>query len=294
MSSTTTVDTEAYEHYYVPSGSIWPVALTAGLLLMAVGGASWMNGAGWGSTTGLIGLVMVIGFAVIWFRDVIAESITGKNSAQMGRTYRWGMGWFIFSEVMFFAAFFGALFYGRSIAVPFWAGADLESHLLLYPQFDGGWPTNGPGNEGGNFTTMSPWPLPLANTLILLTSGMTLTWAHHGLLHAKRAQLNIGLAITVALGSLFMVLQAVEYYEAYQHLNLTMETGIYGATFFMLTGFHGAHVTLGAIMLAVMLGRSLKGHFTADDHFGFEAAAWYWHFVDVVWIGLFIFVYILV
>jgi cytochrome c oxidase subunit 3 len=207
------------------------------------------------------------------------------------------MGWFIFSEVMFFAAFFGALFYVRQLSVP-WLG-DTE---LLWPGYDASWPTAGPKGQAlvepalltdisKQFTPMGAWGIPAWNTLILLTSGATVTWAHWGLLKDNRAQLITGLFLTVALGMLFIGLQAYEYAHAYTELGLTLKTGVYGSTFFMLTGFHGMHVTLGTIMLIVILGRSLKGHFKPDHHFGFEAVAWYWHFVDVVWLGLFIFVY---
>ncbi len=149
----------------------------------------------------------------------------------------------------------------------------------------------GPGNVGGAFEMMHAWGIPAINTLILLSSGVTVTWAHWGLKKNDRTQLILGLMATVALGFLFLVLQAYEYHHAYTELNLTLHSGIYGTTFFMLTGFHGLHVTLGATMLLVILMRSLKGHFTADHHFAFEAVAWYWHFVDVVWLGLFVFVY---
>ena len=153
------------------------------------------------------------------------------------------------------------------------------------------WPTNGPDNIGGDYQKMGPWGLPAINTLILLTSGVTVTWAHWGLIANKRKQLIFGLALTVILGFIFVALQALEYSHGYNDLNLTMASGVYGSTFYMLTGFHGFHVTVGAIMLAVMLVRSMKGHFTPENHFAFEATAWYWHFVDVVWLGLFVFVY---
>ena len=197
------------------------------------------------------------------------------------------MSWFIFSEVMFFAAFFGALFYMRVLSVP-WLG-DLE-HKLLWPDFTEQWPTAGPG-IAEKFTPMAAWGVPAINTLILLSSGVTVTWAHWGLLKNKRSQLIIGLAMTIALGLTFLYLQATEYHEAYSQLNLKLTTGAYGATFFLLTGFHGFHVTVGTLMLITILGRSIAGHFTAEHHFGFEGVAWYWHFVDVVWLMLFIVVY---
>jgi len=203
--------------------------------------------------------------------------------------------WFIFSEVMFFSAFFGALYYARELAVP-WLGGEgaFADTKMLWENFSAVWPTNGPGAVGGidgRFEPMGAWGVPAINTLILLSSGGTVTWAHWGLLANNRPQLVKGLFATVALGFAFVVLQGFEYHEAYSEMGLTLGTGIYGSTFFMLTGFHSLHVTIGAIMLTVMLFRSMKGHFTPEHHFAFEAAAWYWHFVDVVWLGLFIFVY---
>jgi cytochrome c oxidase subunit 3 len=203
------------------------------------------------------------------------------------------MFWFIFSEVMFFAAFFGALFYARNMSIP-WLGGESNNfftNLLLWEGYESTWPTNGPGNVGGDYESMPPTGLPLINTALLLTSSVTITIAHHALLAGKRAQLTAFLAATFVLGFIFVYLQGVEYIEAYQHLNLKLSSGIYGSTFFMLTGFHGMHVTIGAIMLTVIWFRVLKGHFSAENHFGFEAVAWYWHFVDVVWVGLYVFVY---
>ncbi|HEY5804979.1 MAG TPA: cytochrome c oxidase subunit 3, partial [Lysobacter sp.] len=210
-------------------------------------------------------------------------------------SFRMGMIWFIFSEVMFFGAFFGALFYARQLAMP-WLGGEgdgVMTNALLWPQFSAAWPSNGPGAIGGVYQTIPAWGLPLLNTLILLTSGMTVTIAHHALKAGHRKQLLVFLGLTVLLGCLFLYFQAEEYIHAYRELNLTLGSGIYGSTFFMLTGFHGAHVTLGTIMLAIIWFRCLKGHFTKDQHFAFEAVAWYWHFVDVVWLGLFLFVYVL-
>jgi cytochrome c oxidase subunit 3 len=203
------------------------------------------------------------------------------------------MMWFIFSEVMFFAAFFGALYYARQLSVPWLGGEGTKtvSNLLLWDGYAPSWPTNGPADVGGAFETIPAFGLPAWNTAILLTSGVTLTIAHHALLAGNRARLKIFLAATFLLGFLFVYLQATEYMHAYHELNLTLGSGVYGSTFFMLTGFHGLHVTLGAIMLVVIWLRVMKGHFTPKQHFAFEAVAWYWHFVDVVWLGLFIFVY---
>jgi cytochrome c oxidase subunit 3 len=203
------------------------------------------------------------------------------------------MFWFIFSEVMFFAAFFGALFYARNMSIP-WLGGEgnnFFTNLLLWEGYENTWPSNGPGNVGGDYQEMGPFGLPLINTALLLTSSITITIAHHALLAGKRSLLTVFLGATFVLGYIFVYLQGVEYIEAYEHLNLKMTTGIYGSTFFMLTGFHGMHVTIGAIMLTVIWFRVLKGHFSEDKHFAFEAVAWYWHFVDVVWVGLYVFVY---
>jgi len=222
-----------------------------------------------------------------WFGTVVHESEGGQYDRQVDRSYRWSMSWFIFSEVMFFAAFFGALFYMRVLSVP-WLG-DLDQKLL-WPDFAAAWPTAGPGAEA-QFTPMGAWGIPAINTLLLLSSGVTVTWAHWALKRGDRAVLKLGLFLTIALGVTFLGFQFYEYGHAYADLNLKLTSGAYGSTFFMLTGFHGMHVTLGVIMLTVMFFRVLAGHFTPDHHFAFEGVSWYWHFVDVVWLGLFIFVY---
>jgi cytochrome c oxidase subunit 3 len=277
--------------YFVPDPSHWPIFGSFALLLMALGVTMWINGmSGVGMATLAVGFALLVIMLFGWFGTVIRESEGGKYNKQVDMGFRWSMSWFIFSEVMFFAAFFGALFYMRVYSVP-WLG-DIE-HKLLWPDYTADWPTAGPGVKDP-FTPMEAWGIPAINTIILLTSGVTVTWAHWALKMEKRGQLNLGLFLTVALGAVFLFLQIEEYGEAYSDLNLKLSTGAYGATFFLLTGFHGFHVTLGAIMLAVILARSLAGHFTAEHHFAFEAAAWYWHFVDVVWLGLFIFVYWLV
>jgi len=283
----------AHEGYYVPHGSHWPIVGSIGLTTLLAGFAGWLNGASSGQMIMLFGVVVTLIMIFGWFGTVIRESESGLYDDQVDKSFRWGMFWFIFSEVMFFAAFFGALFYARALSVP-WLGGEgsgLSTHEVLWPAFEAAWPTAGPAEVGGEFQPMPAWGLPAINTLILLTSGATITWAHWGLKENKRSHLILGLIATVSLGFLFLFLQAFEYVEAYHELNLTLESGIYGSTFFMLTGFHGLHVTIGAIMLTVMLIRSIKGHFTVKNHFAFEAAAWYWHFVDVVWLGLFIFVY---
>jgi cytochrome c oxidase subunit 3 len=280
------------DHYYVPHQSYWPIIASIGLFTLMLGGATWLNGGG--DTLFWIGVALMLTTMFGWFGTVVHESEKGLYNAQMDRSFRWGMVWFIFSEVMFFAAFFGALFYARHYAVP-WLGGEtghgVLTQSLLWPQYEATWPTNGPGDIGGFFAPMHPWGLPAINTLILLSSGATITWAHWGMVEGQRTQLIKGLAATVALGALFLSLQVYEYRHAYQDLHLTLGSGIYGSTFYLLTGFHGLHVTIGAVMLTVILLRTLAGHFTPHRHFAFEAAAWYWHFVDVVWLGLFVFVY---
>jgi cytochrome c oxidase subunit 3 len=270
--------------YYLPSPSPWPVITSAGLFTLALGTVLFINSVSAGSWLMLAGASTIIYMMFRWFGQVVGESESGTYNHQVDLSFRWGMSWFIFSEVMFFAAFFGALFYARQISLPLLAETE-----LLWPGFDGVWPSSGP--KGNPFTPMAAWGIPAINTLILLTSGATVTWAHWGLLKNNRSQLVVGLILTVALGIAFIAFQAYEYVHAYQELGLKLTAGVYGATFFMLTGFHGFHVTMGTIMLFVILVRSMAGHFTAKNHFGFEAVAWYWHFVDVVWLGLFIFVY---
>ncbi|HIF86410.1 MAG TPA: cytochrome c oxidase subunit 3 [Gammaproteobacteria bacterium] len=286
--------------YYVPHSSPWPIIGSVALAVTAYGAVNFIHqstekvGAegSWGQPVFFIGLAMVAFMMFGWFGTVIRESIRGMNSELMDRTYRQGMGWFIVSEIMFFAAFFGALFYARIISVPWLAGAgnNLETHVLLWPDFADIWPLF--MTPGGTATeAMEAWGLPFINTVILVTSSVTVTFAHWALKKNQRILLPIWLAITVALGTIFLTLQVIEYRDAYTELGLTMGSGIYGSTFFLLTGFHGAHVTMGTIMLAVMLLRSLRGHFSAENHFAFEAVSWYWHFVDVVWLFLFTFVY---
>lgn len=293
-----------HNSYYIPNKATWPIIGTIGLFCMLAGFANYLNGSSAGPTWMILGLVIFIIMLAGWFTLQAVESESGMYNTQVGISYRMGMMWFIFSEIMFFAVFFGTLWYTRNLSVP-WLGGEgvgAATKELLWPSFDAGWPTNGPGHLGGKiidgkasgeFETMSAWGVPFLNTLILLSSGVTCTWAHHGLLANHRDQLIKGLMATVGLGFLFVTLQAFEYHEAYTELGLTLGSGIYGSTFFMLTGFHGLHVCIGAIILSVVLFRSWKGHFKPENHFAFEAAAWYWHFVDVVWLGLFIFVYIM-
>ncbi len=285
----------AQSDYYLPHGTHWPILGSIGLFTLLGGFAIQLNGGGLGSTIMIIGAAIILFMVFGWFGTVIKESESGTYNDQVDRSFRWGMSWFIFSEVMFFAAFFGALFYVRQLSMPWLSGEGIGmiTNAVLYPGYEGIWPAqaNGPADIGGKYDIMGAWGIPALNTLILLSSGVTVTWAHWGLKENKRVQLIIGLFATVALGVLFLGFQAYEYGHAYTDLNLTLGSGVYGSTFFMLTGFHGLHVTLGTIMLIVILLRCLKGHFTAERHFAFEAVAWYWHFVDVVWLGLFIFVY---
>ena len=281
--------------YYIPHKATWPVVGTAGLFMMLAGFANYLNGSMAGTAWMGLGLVVFIIMLAGWFTLQAGESESGTYNAQVGISYRMGMMWFIFSEIIFFAVFFSALWYTRNLSVPWLGGegAKAATKELLWPAFEAAWPTNGPGKVGGDFEPMGTWGLPFLNTLILLTSGVSCTWAHHGLLTKKRDQLIKGLLATVALGFLFVSFQAFEYHEAYTEMGLTLGSGIYGSTFFMLTGFHGFHVCVGAIILSVVLFRSWKGHFSPENHFAFEAAAWYWHFVDVVWLGLFVFVYVI-
>ncbi|WP_137886092.1 cytochrome c oxidase subunit 3 [Pseudomonas sp. 2FE] len=292
-----------HEQYYVPTQSKWPIIATIGLLTTVYGLGTWFNDLKAARADSNGPLIFFVGGLFLaymlfgWFGTVIKESRSGLYSAQMDRSFRWGMSWFIFSEVMFFAAFFGALFYVRVLAGP-WLGGDGAKGVahMLWPSFEFAWPLlNNPDSKlfPPPREVVSPWDLPLLNTILLVSSSVTVTIAHHALRKGHRKPLKLWLALTILLGLTFLAFQATEYVEAYHELGLTLGSGIYGATFFMLTGFHGAHVTLGTIILTVMLVRILRGHFDPEHHFGFEAAAWYWHFVDVVWIGLFTFVYVL-
>ncbi|WP_236211184.1 cytochrome c oxidase subunit 3 [Metapseudomonas otitidis] len=293
----------SHEQYYVPAQSKWPIIATLGMLITVYGLGTWFNDLKAARPESNGPLIFFIGALCLaymlfgWFGAVIKESRGGLYSPQMDRSFRWGMSWFIFSEVMFFAAFFGALFYIRMWAGP-WLGGEGAKGVanMLWPNFQYTWPllnTPDPKLFPGPKAVIDPWHLPLINTILLVSSSFTVTFAHHALKKNNRKLLKIWLALTILLGASFLALQAEEYVHAYQELGLTLGSGIYGATFFMLTGFHGAHVTMGTLILTVMLVRILRGHFDAEHHFGFEAASWYWHFVDVVWVGLFIFVYVL-
>lgn len=322
----TTQSSAEYEKYYVPEKSKLAVCATFGLVMSTFGAANVMNDMTFGEgTTGtswgifLFGLFFFAATLFGWFRMAIKENLAGLNSAQLKKSYVLGMFWFIFSEVMFFLAFFGALFYVRNLVGPWLAGEGDGGRMnhLLWEGFQYSWPmaqtpqeavggvANQPIANMGTFQSYeksmafseaAAWYLwlPLWNTIILLSSSVTVHIAHLGLLNGNKSKFNLWLGITVVLGMIFVALQALEYYEAYAHFGLTLNSGIYGSTFFMLTGFHGFHVLMGMTMLLIQWLRSVKaGHFTADDHFGFEASSWYWHFVDVVWVFLFLFVYIL-
>jgi cytochrome c oxidase subunit 3 len=283
----------ASEKYYVPHGSPWPIVGSIALFTTVGGGALWINHAQAGPWVMTAGLALLAFMFVGWFGTVIRESEGRLYNEAVDRSFRMGMMWFIFSEVMFFAGFFGALLYARQFSVP-WLGGEgtkLLTKVVRGDSFEATWPTNGPGNIGGDFEVIPAFGLPAINTAILLLSGVTITIAHHALRAGNRRVLNMFLAATFLLGFLFVYLQATEYIEAYTHHNLKLTSGIYGSTFFPLTAFHGFHVTMGALMLVVIWFRCLKGHFTPTHHFAFEGVAWYWHFVDVVWLGLFIFVY---
>jgi len=276
-------------HYFVPHASHYSTYLSVGIFLTALGFIFRLNGIPAGLWSMLAGAALILYVVIGWFGQIISENIRGVYTKWEDRSYRIGMVWFIFSEVMFFACFFGALYYIRRIALPELGG--FEEMYSPYGKFTSAWPSSGP--LGDPFSPMHAWGIPAINTMLLLTSGATLTWAHWGLIKGKRFQLNFGLLLTVLLGTTFMGFQVFEYAHAYSEMGLTLGAGVYGATFYILTGFHGFHVTLGTIMLLVMLGRGLKGHFSEHNHFAFEAVAWYWHFVDVVWLILFVFVYIL-
>jgi cytochrome c oxidase subunit 3 len=264
------------------------------MFFVILGASQWINGHGWGSYALLAGVVIWLFTLFQWFSVSIAESRSGLYSQRIDVSFRWSMSWFIFSEVMFFAAFFGALYWARVHSVP--ALGSLENQIL-WPDFRAAWPTvlagatTSPAGTVEPFVTMGPWPLPTVNTALLLTSGVTLTIAHHALIANQRSKTIVWMMLTVLLGASFLFVQAYEYIHAYNDLNLKLSSGVFGSTFFMLTGFHGFHVFIGMLMLGFITARLMKGHFTPENHFGFEGAAWYWHFVDVVWLGLYILVY---
>jgi cytochrome c oxidase subunit 3 len=281
-------------YYFVPAPSRFPVLAALGLLFVIFGAGQWINGEHWGMYSLIGGFVLLFFILQQWFRQAIGESESGLYSDRIDMSFRWSMSWFIFSEVMFFGAFFGALFWTRMHALP---NLGSFENAVLWPDFHAVWPSSGAGSTGSPagvvepFATMGPWPIPTINTLLLLSSGVTLTIAHHALIASHRARCIVFMWITVLLGITFLGFQAFEYHHAYTELNLKLSSGAYGSTFFMLTGFHGFHVLVGMLMLLFITIRLMKGHFTPQKHFGFEGAAWYWHFVDVVWLGLYVVVY---
>jgi cytochrome c oxidase subunit 3 len=290
-----------HQSYYVPAQSSWPIVGAISLFLIAVGAGLTVQGMNEeGESSIFAHLILLAGFLFLlymfagWFSNVVTESMSGVYSAQLSRSFRQGMSWFIFSEIMFFGAFFGALFYARFISVPWLGGAgnNAMTHEVIWPAFEALWPLT--VTPGGETTTAMSWKgIPLINTILLLASSITLHLAHVNLEKNRRMALIVWLEITIILAMFFLYYQGVEYAHAYQDLGLTLQSGIYGNTFFLLTGFHGMHVLLGTTILMVLLARIAKDHFTPKDHFAFQAGSWYWHFVDVVWLCLFVFVYVL-
>lgn len=288
---------EKKPNYYLPLPSSWPVKGSIGLICIFAGAANWLHDVWFGPYLLAFGFAMMIYVIVGWFGTVIKENRSGLlQNQQVDRSFRLGMCWFIFSEVMFFGAFFAALFYVRVFVIPSLAGAPTyeAGHLLLWPNFKAIWPllqNPNPATYVGPSSVMEAWGIPAINTAILLTSGVTITIAHWSLLKNRYSTMVVAQLLTIALGITFLMLQAHEYAIAYLEKGLTLGSGIYGTTFFMLTGFHGLHVTIGTIGLIVILYRMIRHDFNPHNHFAFEAVAWYWHFVDVVWLLLFIFVY---
>jgi cytochrome c oxidase subunit 3 len=291
------MSTDNKDGYYLPSPSSWPAKASVGLFCMAIGAANWLHGEKFGPYLLAFGFAILIYIIYGWFGTVIRENRAGLlANAQVDRSFRWGMCWFIFSEVMFFGAFFGALFFIRAFVIPVLGGGahPLTTHMVLWPNFHASWPlfvNPNPGEYVGPESIMNAWGIPALNTAILLTSGVTITIAHWSLLKSKRMIMLVSQLATILLGMGFLVMQAYEYSEAYMEKGLTLGSGSYGTTFFMLTGFHGLHVTIGTIGLMVILYRMFKRDFNPHNHFAFEAISWYWHFVDVVWLLLFVLVY---
>ncbi len=262
--------------YHLVDPSPWPFVGSVFAFVLAVGAVLWMHGSN--PAAMIIGFAGVLYTMFMWWRDVIKESRQGDHTPVVGLHLRYGMLMFIASEVMFFVAWFWA-FFDASLFT------DEAIQASRVAATGGVWPPTG-------VAVFDPWHLPLVNTLILLTSGTTVTWAHHALLNNDRQGLKMGLLATVVLGVIFTIVQAYEYGHAAFAFSRDAGGNIYGSTFFMATGFHGFHVIIGTIFLLVCLIRAYRGHFTPKQHFGFEAAAWYWHFVDVVWLFLFAAIYI--
>ena len=258
--------------YHMVEPSPWPAVMSLAVLIMAMGGIFWMHH--WTPWVFAVGLIGVLYTMYAWWSDVIKEANEGFHTPVVQMHHRYGMMLFIASEVMVFFGFFWAYFDG------FFRLDDIEQYARVAAT-SGAWPPTG-------IELFDPFHLPLFNTLLLLTSGTTVTWAHHALLEGDRDGLKAGLWLTVLLGAVFTCVQALEYSEA----GFSFAGSMYGATFFMATGLHGFHVLIGTIFLAVCLIRVYRGDFTPERHLGFEFAAWYWHFVDVVWIFLFASIYV--
>jgi cytochrome c oxidase subunit III len=291
------LSSKAEQSYYLPKPSHWPLLGCFALIFLTVGGANWLHANSFGPVLVGIGALLVIALLYGWFGTVIKENRAGLlSSHQMEKSFRYGMLWFIFSEVMFFGAFFGALFYTRLISLPL-LGSNSElsmTHLVLWPGFHAIWPllkNPDPSLYHAPASVMPIWGIPAMNTLILLSSGVTITIAHWAIIKEKRVMMLLSQLATIALGVIFLGMQAHEYMEAYLEHGLTLASGIYGTTFFMLTGFHALHVTIGTICLMVIFYRMFKRDFSEHNHFAFAAVSWYWHFVDVVWLLLFVIVY---
>lgn len=295
MNGQTIQNAQQKQRYFLPQPSSWPILLCASIILFFIGAANWLHNDSVGPYLLFLGLFCILRVMYGWFSSVIHENKASSYNAQVAKSFRWAMVWFIFSEALFFAGFFAALFYTRVLSVPELGGLTHPlTHLLLWPNFSAHWPLL---NNPDNHLFLAPssvaniWAIPALNTLLLLSSGVTLTVAHWGLCLRQRSVLICGLILTILLGATFLGCQASEYYAAYHQHGITLNAGSYGSLFFLLTGFHGLHVTIGTSMLMVMLYRSVQGDFSPENHFAFNATAWYWHFVDIVWLMLFIFFY---
>ena len=277
------------QKYYLPEPTPWPIFGSSALLMMAVGAAAWVNRAAPGPWLLAAGAALLLIMLIGWFGTVVRENNAGLLNTQVDASFHYAMAWFIFSEVMVFAALFGALFYLRVLAMHDLASGETAQ---LWPGFKSGWPTAGPLPEG-TFSPMVAWGVPTLNTIILLTSGAIVTWANFAIARGQQGRFKLALLLTIVLGVVFLCLQASEYHRALTQQNLSLSSGTYGATFFALTGLHGVHVLIGTTILIFILARALGGQFTPQHHFAFTAASWYWHFVGVLWLILFVLVYCL-
>jgi cytochrome c oxidase subunit 3 len=277
------------QKYYLPEPTPWPIFGCGALLMMAVGAAAWVNRAAPGPWLLAAGAALLLIMLIGWFGTVVRENNAGLLNTQVDASFHYAMAWFIFSEVMVFAALFGALFYLRVLAMHDLASGETAQ---LWPGFKSGWPTAGPLPEG-TFSPMVAWGVPTLNTIILLTSGAIVTWANFAIARGQQGRFKLALLLTIVLGVVFLCLQASEYHRALTQQNLSLSSGTYGATFFALTGLHGIHVLIGTTILIFILARALGEQFTPQHHFAFTAASWYWHFVGVLWLILFVLVYCL-